>query len=90
MIGKREKRKRRASAQRLLVRCFALPFAPARLADGLELEVFYVTPNCITLRPVFRLAELWFPRVVSAFLRYYDFGRQSNFKIQNERCIKHC
>ena len=83
MIGKRAKKeKRRASAQRLLVRCFALPFEPARLADGLELEVFYVTPICITLRPVFRLAELWFPRVVSAFLRYYDFGRQSNFKVR--------
>ena len=66
MIGKRAKEKRRASAQRLLVRCFALPFAPARLADGLELEVFYVTLTCITLRPVFRFAELWFPRVESA------------------------
>ena len=43
MIGKRAKKERRVSAQRVLVRCFALPFAPARLADGLELEVFYVT-----------------------------------------------
>lgn len=89
-----KKAKRRASAQRLSVRCFALPFAPARLADGLELEVFYVTLICITLRPVFRLAELWFPRVGSASLRSYDFGRQSNFKSdttpQNERCNKHC
>jgi hypothetical protein len=83
MIGKRAKKeKRRASAQRLLVRCFALPFGPTRLAAGLELEVFYVTPISITIRPGSAGTERWFPRVVSALLRYYDFGRQSNFKVR--------
>jgi hypothetical protein len=46
----------------------ALPFpGPTRLADGLELEVFYATPIGITIRPGFRLAEHWIPRVKSAF-----------------------
>lgn len=61
------KEKRRASAQRLLVRCFALPFGPTRLAAGLELEVFYVTPTSITIRPGSAKTERWFPRAESAF-----------------------
>jgi hypothetical protein len=44
-------------AQRLNDRGFALPFGPTRLADGLELEVFYATPIGITIRPGFRLSE---------------------------------
>jgi hypothetical protein len=53
-------------ARRLNDRGFALPFGPTRLADGLELEVFYATPIGITIRPGFRLAERWIPRVKSA------------------------
>lgn len=57
----------------------ALPFRwPARLADGLELEVFYVTClNCgFTIRPVFRvMRNIWFPRVARCTNGSGDFGR---------------
>lgn len=43
------------------------PFWPTRLADGLELEVFYATLIGIAIRPEFRLAERWIPRVKAPF-----------------------
>lgn len=51
----------------------ALPFLwPTRLADGLELEVFYVNrPNMSpTIRPLVSTSEtLWFPRVARSLGR---------------------
>jgi hypothetical protein len=82
-------------AQRLNDRGFALPFGPTRLADGLELEVFYATPIGITIRPGFRLAERWIPRVKSAS-RATSTSADNSFSMRriilrkNDACNQDC
>jgi len=61
-----------------------LPFpGPTRLADGLELEVFYATPIGITIRPGFRLAERWIPRVERAHFALLQLRQTTVFNAAN-------
>ena len=91
--AKKEKRRGAISAAPLTIA--GLPFlGPTRLADGLELEVFYATPIGITIRPGVRWRNVGSPALRAHFallqLRQTTVSTRRIILLKNVGCNQDC
>ena len=91
--AKKEKRRGAISAAPLTIA--GLPFlGPTRLADGLELEVFYATPIGLTIRPGVRWRNVGSPALRAHFallqLRQTTVSTRRIILLKNVGCNQDC